>query len=356
MATLPSPAPPPLSLEEARALWHPAGPYLNTASYGLPPDPAWEALQAALSDWRGGRTSWEPWGDSAERARGSFARLVGVEAGDVAIGANVSAFTGLVAAALPAGARVLVPAGDFTSSSWPYAARGDLEVTEVPRARLAEALDARTDVVAFSAADSATGELADLPAIAEAARHHDVLTVVDATQACGWLPLGATAFDVLTCGAYKWLMSPRGTAFMTVRPDRLGMLTPLLAGWYAGEDVHESYYGLPLRLARSARRLDVSPAWFSWVGCAPALELLERIGIDAVHAHDVGLADRLREALGLAPTGSAIVCLAGVPERAAARLRDAGVQFASRAGGLRLAWHLYSSEEDLEVVLGALGA
>src|SRR5207253_704764 len=45
-----------LPLDEARALWAPAAPYLNTASYGLPPRPAWEALQAALEDWQHGRT------------------------------------------------------------------------------------------------------------------------------------------------------------------------------------------------------------------------------------------------------------------------------------------------------------
>ena len=32
----------------------PAGVYCNSASFGLPPRPAWEALQSALADWRGG--------------------------------------------------------------------------------------------------------------------------------------------------------------------------------------------------------------------------------------------------------------------------------------------------------------
>jgi hypothetical protein len=60
-------------------LWEPEGVYLDTASYGLPPRPAWEALQAALADWRVGRTSWEGWCEATERARELFARLVGVE-------------------------------------------------------------------------------------------------------------------------------------------------------------------------------------------------------------------------------------------------------------------------------------
>ena len=75
-------------------LWEPAGTYLNTASYGLPPRPAWEALQDALADWRGGRTSWEHWGEPGEQARASFARIVGVPVETVAIAPNVSSIVG----------------------------------------------------------------------------------------------------------------------------------------------------------------------------------------------------------------------------------------------------------------------
>ena len=57
----------PLSIAAAQGLWEPAGTYLNTASFGLPPRPAWDALQAALDDWRTGRTSWEHWGRRPRR-------------------------------------------------------------------------------------------------------------------------------------------------------------------------------------------------------------------------------------------------------------------------------------------------
>ena len=67
-------------------LWDPEGVYLDTASYGLPPRPAWEALQTALADWRVGRTSWEGWCDSTERSRELFARLVGTTPDRDAVG------------------------------------------------------------------------------------------------------------------------------------------------------------------------------------------------------------------------------------------------------------------------------
>jgi selenocysteine lyase/cysteine desulfurase len=342
-----------MTVAEARALWEPHGVYLNTASYGLPPRPAWDALQAALADWRTGRTSWEHWGDSTEAARAAFARLCGVPLEWVATGSTVSGLVGLVAASLPAGSRVLSTQAEFTSLLWPFMAQNrDIDVECVPVPELADAVNGRTDVVVFSTAQSSTGELADVAAVAAAARAHGALTVVDATQSCGWLPLDAGRFDVVAVAAYKWLLSPRGTAFMTVRPDLLERLTPHAAGWYAADDPHANYYGPPLQLAGSARRLDVSPAWFSWVGAAPALDLLLEIGVEAIHEHDLRLANMFRAGLGLEPGGSAIVAVdvPGVEKR----LRGTEVMAAARAGRLRTSWHLYNTEEDVEAVLRLL--
>jgi selenocysteine lyase/cysteine desulfurase len=340
-------------LEEAQRLWQPETLYLNTASYGLPPTPAWDALQAVLADWRVGRTSWEGWGEATESARASFARLVGVPTEWVAIGANTSSMIALMAAALPDGARVVSTEPEFTSLLWPFLAQGrGIEVDCVPVADVAHAIDERTDVVAVSTVQSSTGALTDLEAVVEAASAYDARVVVDATQACGWLPIDATRVDFLACSAYKWLCSPRGTAFMSVRPELLDRLTPLAAGWYAGEDPHASYYGPPLRLAADARRFDVSPAWFPWIGTAPTLELLLEIGIDAIHEHNLGLANRFRGGLGLPPGDSAIVS-AALPE-AEERLRGTRVMAAARAGLLRTSWHVYNTDEDVDELLALL--
>ena len=139
---------------------------------------------------------------------------------------------------------------------------------------------------------------------------------------------------------------------MSVRPDLLDQLTPAAAGWYAGEDPHSSYYGPPLRLAADARRFDVSPAWFPWIGTAPTLELLLEIGIDAIHEHNLRLANRCRTGLGLPPGDSAIVS-AELPE-AEERLRGTRVMAAARAGLLRTSWHVYNTDEDVDELLTLL--
>ncbi|MGW4501665.1 aminotransferase class V-fold PLP-dependent enzyme [Micromonospora sp. NPDC004336] len=343
-----------MDIVEAQKLWRPQPGWLNTASYGLPPDPVWDAVQAALADWRVGRTSWEGWGESVHRSRVAFARLVGVPVADVAVGTAVSQMLAPVAAALPPGATVLVPEVEFTSNLFPWLVQAErgVDVRVVPLAGLVDAIDAGTDLVAFSLVQSADGAVAPYDGIVAAARAYGALVAVDATQACGWLPFDASLADVVVVGAYKWLTAPRGSALAYLAPALRERLRPDGAGWYAGRDPHASYYGPPLRLADDARRFDISPAWFSWVGTAPALELLAEIGVPAVHAHDVALANRFLAGLGRPPGESAIVTVE-VPG-ARERLERAGVRAAVRAGRVRASFHVYSTEADVDLALEAL--
>jgi hypothetical protein len=134
-----------------------------------------------------------------------------------------------------------------------------------------------------------------------------VRTLVDTTQAVGWLPVDASRFSYTTGGGYKWLLAPRGTAFLTVRPDLVDELTPVAAGWYEGEDRWSSIDGGPLRLAAGARRFDVSSAWHAWVGQASSLELLTEVGAATLNRHATSLVARFCARAGLPDTGSAIV-------------------------------------------------
>ncbi len=334
--------------------WDAGRGYLNTASYGLPPRRAFDALQQALADWQVGATSWEPWAEAADASRALFARLVHAAPEDVALGSTVSQLVTHLSTALPEKARVLVPDIEFTSIVFPWLVQGarGVDVRFVPPHDLADAIDGRTDVVAFSAVQSSTGEVAPMDEIVRAARHHDALVVVDATQAVGWLPVDAREADLLLCAAYKWLLAPRGAAFMVVGPRLADGLAPVMANWWATADYRDGYYGPPLRLAETARRFDISPAWFSWVGAAPALEVLLEIGVDEINGHDVRLANRFRDAMGLEPSDSAIVPIEA--EGAAERLAAAGVRAAVRAGNARLSFHAYNTEDDVELAVAAL--
>lgn len=335
-------------------LWDPEPGWLNTASYGLPPRPAWEALQAALSDWRVGATSWEPWDESTTRSRESFARLVGADAADVFVGSTVSAAVVPIAAALPDGSKVLTDDVEFTSNVYPWQVHADrgVEVIGVPGDELVAAIRPGIDLVAVSAVQSATGAVLDLAAVVAASKEIGALVVIDASQALGWLPLQVDGVDALIVHTYKWLMSPRGATLGYFSPRLQELCRPSAAGWYAARDVHGSYYSNRMVLAGDARRFDQSPAWFSFVGAAPALELVEQIGVETIHRHNLELANEFRSGLGLPPGDSAIVStsIPGAEEAFA----SAGIRAAVRDGKLRASFHIYTTQADVHQALTAL--
>jgi selenocysteine lyase/cysteine desulfurase len=325
------------------------GPYLDTATMGLPPRRTVDALGRTVDEWRRGRTDARRFDDLVEASRDAYGRLVAVEPSWVATGSQVSAFVGLVAASLPEGSEVLVAAGDFTSVLFPFLARADhgIRVREVPLEAIADHVTAATTLVAVSAVQSADGRVADLEALGEACAATGTRTLVDTTQATGWLPVEASRFSYTTGGGYKWLLAPRGTAFLTVRPELVADLLPVAAGWYAGEDRWSSIYGSPLRLAREARRFDLSPAWLSWVGQAASLQLLLELGVEALHGHATRLARRFCEAVELPFAGSAIVS-ASADEQVPTLLLEAGIRAATRAGRLRLSFHVSTTDADVD--------
>ena len=329
--------------------------YLDTASIGLPPTSTVDEVVGRLERWRRGQDRAQGFDEHVARARTAWARLAGLPTDTTAVGATVSGLVGAVASSLADGSRVLAARGDFTSLLFPFLVqqqRGRLSVTETDLDELVSAVDERTDLVAVSSVQSADGRLVDLDALLAAAARHGARVLLDVTQSCGWLPLDLSRADYVVCAAYKWLLCPRGVAFLAVRPQLLETIVPAGAGWYAGADVWASVYGSPLRLAADARRLDTSPAWFSWVGAAHSLELLCELDIERVRTHDVGLADRFREGLGMPPAGSAIVSVSR--EGAAERLAGAGVTAAVRAGRARLSFHLHNGESDVDRALEAL--
>jgi selenocysteine lyase/cysteine desulfurase len=351
------PAPAAISVADAQSRFQAGRGYLAACTLGLPSRDTVAALTADTANWADARVSAADYGDLVEEVRGSYAHLVGVESSRVAVGSQVSAMAGMVAASVPDGAEVLCVDGDFSSMVFPFLGQAHRGVTvrHAPLATLAEQISSATWLVAFSLVQSATGAIADAEAIVRAARAHGVRTFCDTTQATGWLPVDAAQFDATTCHAYKWLCSPRGVAFLTVSPEFQSELRPSQAGWYAGRDPWASCYGPDMSLADDARQFDVSPAWQAWVGAQPAIDLFRRLDMRRVRDHAVGLGDALCDGLGIARLGQAIVTWPDVSGADVARLTAAGITASARAGRARVAFHLWNDAADVADVLTALG-
>ncbi len=322
--------------------------YLNTPSVGIPPSHVADAVAEAVERWRRGEAHPSDFDEPVARTRAGFGAMIGVPAERVAVGASVSHLIANVAAGLPDGASVLVAANDFTSVTFPFAAQAyrGVKITEVPLAELSEHVEGH-DLVAVSAVQSADGARIDLDRLRAAAGAADAAVLLDVTQAAGWQPLDLGWADWVVGAGYKWLLAPRGAAWLAAHPRVLERAIPVAANWYAGEDRWQTVYGLPLRLAEGTRSLDLSPAWFSFVGAAVSLDYLASLDLEAVRVHCVGLADSLLEALGSPVQGSAIVSLDGDADR----LRKAGIVAGTRAGRQRFGFHLYNTADDVERVI-----
>ena len=348
----------PSPLDAARREFDGGRGYLAACTVGLPTRGTRAAVQADLEASAAGRPDIAAYCATVERSRALFGSLVGVGAERVAIGSQASVAAALVASSLPDGAEVLVPAGEFSSIVLPFvhAGRG-IRVRTAPLAELAAHVGPDTALVSFALVQSATGEVADAAAIAAAAAAHGTLTLCDATQAVGWLPVDAAAFDAVVCHAYKWLCAPRGVAFLTVSDRLQERMAPRHAGWYAGDDPWSSCYGAEVELAPDARRFDVSPAWQAFVGATPALELFAALDPVALHAHATGLAADFREALALPSPerSSAIVTWDDPHGEALARLTAAGITASGRSGRARVAFHVFNDADDVATALAALG-
>jgi selenocysteine lyase/cysteine desulfurase len=328
--------------------------FLNSPTYGLPPRFMLDALQECIAAWQAGTMQVPSFDDFVAAGRAGYAALAGVSADRVAMAGTVSSALGLVAAALPDGSRVATLAGEFTSTTFPFAAQAARGVTITaltPDELTAAAAD--FDVVTASLVQSASGAVLDVDALRNTVAGTDTLIVVDVTQALGWKRVDLGWADVTVAAVYKWLLAPRGTAWMSLSDRVTQMMTPHAANWYAGEQPWQTIYGLPLRLADDARRFDVSPTWFSALGAGLTLPWLASLDRAAVEAHTVGLASRARTELGLPQSDSAIVSIPIAD--AADKLRAAGIRASVRAGAVRVGFHLYNTDNDLDRLVDALG-
>lgn len=332
--------------------------YLDTATYGLPPVPTIAALREALTAWESGTARWiDDWDVVAEDARERFADVVGVAARNVALVPAASVGVGTVAAGLRPGSRILVAENEFTSLLFPLlvAEQQGATVVEVPVDELSERIAPDTDLVAFSLVGMQNGRVAPAGAIVAAARENETRVLIDATHGIPFVDPHAVDADFVVCAAYKHLLCPRGTAFLTVREDRIDELIPWNANWRAADDPYGRYVGGPLTLAESAARFDPSLAWHPWIGAAVSLGLIDewrRAGLLA------GVRDRTAElatGLGLTPTGSSIVAVP-VADMADARtaLERAGIKAGVHTSAVRLSCHVYTTADDVARAVEAL--
>jgi selenocysteine lyase/cysteine desulfurase len=238
-----------------------------------------------------------------EGAREVVARFVGARPSDgVVFVRNTTEATNLLAAALPAGTRVLSSLTEHHANMLPWR-RHDVRLLPITRSpeELLEACERalraeRIDLVAVTGASNVTGEVWPVAELAELAHRHGAELFVDAAQLAPHraIDMARSGIDHLAFSGHK-LYAPFGSGALVGRLRDGG---PLLAGGGAirlvtTEDV--IWADAPDRFEAG------SPNVIGVVALAAACRALLALGMDAVAAHERSLAIRLRTGLERVP-------------------------------------------------------
>ncbi len=297
--------------------------YLNHGGISAPSLAVQHAVNEVLEDSaRRGAGAFLRWSDQRTRLKGKLGDLLGVSGKDIALLPNTTRGVIDIALCFPwsPGDRVILFQGEFPANVTPWqraAAMFGVELCFLPLdewnrdveaglASLERELDRGARLVAVSAVQFQTGLRMPLAEITRRCHARGAQVFVDAVQACGSTPTdaGAASVDYLACGSHKWLMGLEGCGFLYVHPDRVGELRPNTAGWLSHEEGLRFLFEGPghLRYDRPIKRTvdffeggNYNTAGLA--GLEASLDLIQQIGVSAIHEHVNGYIDVLEAAL-----------------------------------------------------------
>src|SRR5437764_10389430 len=246
--------------------------YLNTCSLGALGERARRRIAQFVDVWqaRGAAAWYDVWWAALGELRARYARIVGASPEEIALAPSISVALSAVAEALDyrRRPRVVVTSLDFPTLAYQWLAkraRGvELVVVEspdqvsVPVEAIARAVDDRTALVATSHVYFTSGAIQDIQRVADVARARGPLTLVDAYQSVGQVPVAvkAAGVDFLTAGGLKWLLGGPGIVFLYAREEVTRRLAAQIAGWFG----HKNQFAFDprvLELHDDARRFEL---------------------------------------------------------------------------------------------------
>ncbi len=354
--------------------------YANSCSQGALANRVRAAAEEWLAGWDENGAEWEFWVERNEAARAAFAALVHAEPDDVAVTTSVSQGVSALVSALDLSGernRIVISEYEFPTVGQ-IAHAQELRGAEVvhvrpdadgliPLERFAEAIDARTALVCCTAVSFRSGHRHDVSAIADLAHAEGALLLADSYQVIGALELDVRTLgaDVVTGGTVKYLLGSAGLAFMWLRETLCSELLPIQTGWFADEDIFAMSIA-DYSPHATARRFDsgTPPVPSLYPGVA-GMELIAEVGVPAIEAHVEGLVERFFDGLdelgatAVTPRANgahgALVCVLSTdPNALVAALAEERIVTSTRDANLRVSFHLYNVEDDVDRILEAL--
>ena len=248
-----------------------------------------------------------------EAARGKAAAFIGAASPrEIVFTRNASEAINLVArswgeANLKPGDEILLTVMEHHSNLVPWqllAARtgcvlrhaGLTETGELDLDDLRNQINGRTKLVSLVQVSNTLGCLNPIEAIAPLAHAAGALLLVDACQSLPHLPVDVAQLDCdfLVASSHK-LCGPTGMGFLWAREALLEAMPPFLGGGEMIQDVyldHSSWAELPHKFEAG------TPAIGEAIGMGAALDYLQGLGLDRIHAYEQQLTGLLFDRLG----------------------------------------------------------
>ncbi len=354
--------------------------YTSSCSQGALSLEVRAAYEQYLTDWDEKGAPWELWVERAGSARDRFARLLNATAEEIAITTSVSAGV----SSLMSGLRHPDGRNKIVMSDFEFPTIGQIvhaqellgtkvehvppaEDVTIPLERMAEAIDEETGLVAITHVCFRNGSKTDVKEVVRLAHEAGALVLLDSFQAIGAVPIDVQdlGVDFVTGGTLKYLLGSSGLAFLYCRADLLPQITPIQTGWFADEDIFKmDIFDYSPSATASKFESGTPPIPNIYAGIA-GMDLMDEIGIAATEQHVNRLTAQLVE--GLDRIGAKMVTPRDPAKRgpmiAVATTDDYGMVAAlaedkiltsPRDGNVRLSWHCYNSEEDVEAVITGL--
>jgi cysteine desulfurase / selenocysteine lyase len=273
--------------------------YMDTAAASLPPDVVLDEARRYLLD-TGHVGIYLPSFRKetyarVEAVRARLAAFLGSGAHEIAFTKNATEAISLVARGIDwrPGDEILVADTEMLSNLLPWRRleqthgvvvrmiAADAAGMLVPES-FADAITPRTRLVTFSHVPNSTGAVQPAASICRVARERGVMSLVNASQSVGMLPVSVAQLDcdfLAGCGR-KALRATEGSGFLYVREAHIETLEPVLAGWWNG--AFDRTTGA-LSFVAGARRFEAGcPIVPAILALGAAVRYAEEIGIDAI--------------------------------------------------------------------------
>jgi selenocysteine lyase/cysteine desulfurase len=333
-------------------------------------------MQKYAASWRTSTAPWDEWMGAYGALRGTFAKFINAQPEEVAIVTSASAGINPIANALQFDERnkVVLSEYEFPTMAHIWLAqrpRGaevhflDGVKNTVPPECYEQAVDKKTRIVPLTQVSFVNGFRPDVAAIAKIAHAQGALLFLDGYQDCGTRPVDVKALNVdfFVTGTLKYLLGPPGLGFLYVRRELIETLTPTMTSWMAQRDVF-AFHAKCLDPSPDARRFEGgSPPIPNIYLARPAIDLLAGIGLQNVAAQIqrltgaflTGVRDlRIESKTPSSSVGPLAVLRAKDAAAVLARLTARGIAASTRRDGVRFAFHVYNTLEDVGVALTAL--